>query len=92
MLIRLEELVRVGGVFEEAIPLAINPLLIDTLRPEESLSGYEGDLCRMETQEREEPTFVSGGFPAVFDVINGGDHAIGKLRAIAEIASGEPQV
>ncbi len=92
MLIRLQELVRVGGVFEESTPLAINPLLIGKLRPE-PLPGYEEPCCRMEVDGDEGPTFVAGDYESVMETIQGVEEtAIEKLQVIAEIAMGEPQV
>ncbi len=93
MLIRLQELVRVGGVFEEAVPLALNPLLIGKIQPMPDLAGYEGDCCRMEVEGDEGPTFVSGDLDSVLETIQGAEEtAIEKLQVIGEIATGEPQV
>ena len=92
MLIRLQELVRMGGVFEEVVPLAINPLLIGKLQPE-ALPGYEGICCRMEVEGDEGPTFVSGDLDSVLGTIQGAEEsAIEKLGLIGEIATGQPEV
>ena len=92
MLIRLEELVRVGGAFEEARLIAVNPLLIDEVHPD-TLPGHDGEVCRMALQNREEPTFVSGSFDSVLGIVQSAEEsAVEKLQVIAEIATGQPQV
>ena len=92
MLIRLEELVRVGGLFEEARLIAVNPVLIDMVQPD-TLSGYEGKVCRVALQNHEEPWFVSGSLDSVLDLIQSAEEsAVEKLQLIAEIATGQPQV
>jgi len=91
MLIRLEELVRVGGVFEEARPLAINPDLIEEVYSD-TLPGVEGEVCRVTLQNREEPAFVSGGLDSVLGLVQSAEQsAVGKLQLIAELATGQWQ-
>ena len=88
MLIRLQELVRAGGVLDFAAPLALNPLVIDSVRPG-TVPGHEVPACKLEIQGQDEPTYVSGDFDSVLGKIQGVEPALKKLHAIAEIVTGE---
>ncbi len=45
-MIELQEIIRAGAIFECTQPLLIDPVCIETARPDE-VSGFDGAACRL---------------------------------------------
>jgi hypothetical protein len=95
MLARLNEIVHSDGFFEGLQEIALDPLAIERIRPNELPQGIpaEDDVrscCAIFLHADPEPILVVGNFEALMDKLQGiAVEAQEKLNAIREIISSE---